>query len=125
LAQSGAVENDLVLQGRWIGPAQVQQVQHLLESHPDWSRYRLSRALCVLWEWRAPNGQLKDMAARTLLLKLEQRGHVCLPPKRRPSPNRMLHKKLGAVAHAREPIHGALAPLEIVELSQRPDELPL
>ena len=43
-------------------------------AHPDWSRYRLSRHLASLWDWRNPAGQLKDMAARTLLLKLEQRG---------------------------------------------------
>jgi hypothetical protein len=108
--------------------AQLQQVRDLLGAHPDWSRYRLSRQLCALWNWRAPNGQLKDMAARTLLLKLEQRGHLRLPPKRQPSPNRMRHKRVRPVAHAREPIGGPLAqltPLEVVELSQRPDQLPL
>jgi hypothetical protein len=82
----------------------------------------------VLWNWRAPNGQLKDMAARTLLLKLEQRGYVRLPAKRRASPNRMLHKQVRPVAHAHEPIQeslGQLTPLQFIELSQRPDHLPL
>jgi hypothetical protein len=128
LAQSGAVESTLVLQGRSIGSAQLQRVQHLLESHPEWSRYRLARELCLLWNWRAPNGPLKDMAARTLLLKLEERGHVCLPPKRRPSPNRMLHKQLRPVVHASQPITDPLAqlrPLEVKELSQWPEGLPL
>jgi len=76
------MERGLVLQGRSIGPAQLQQVQ--LESHPEWSRYRLSRQLCWLWNWRPRNGQLKDMAARTLLLKLESRfpRDLCLPQKR-------------------------------------------
>jgi Druantia protein DruA len=122
------VEHVLSLQGRVIGAAQLQQLRQLLTRHPEWSRYRLSRELCSLWDWRAPNGQIKDMAARTLLLKLEQRGHVCLPPKRRASPNRMLHKKLRVVAHAREPIRDPLVqltPVEVIELSQRPQELPL
>jgi hypothetical protein len=111
-----------------MGPAQLQQVRDLLGAHPDWSRYRLSRELCALWNWRAPNGQMQDMAARTLLLKLEERGHLRLPPKRRASPNRMLHKQVRAVAHAGEPIRSPLAqltPLEVIELSQRPDQLPL
>ena len=128
MVQSGVVESVLVLQGRRISPAELQQVQHLVESHPDWSRYQLSRQLCSLWNWRAPNGQLKDMAARTLLLKLEQRGHLCLPQKRRPSPNRMLHKQLQPVAHASQPITEALArlsPLQIKELSQWPEGLAL
>lgn len=128
MVQSGGVESVLVLQGRAISRAELQLVQHLLEIHLDWSRYRLSRQLCSLWNWRAPNGQLKDMAARTLLLKLEQRGHICLPQKRRPSPNRMLHKQLQSVAHARQPITEPLAhlrPLQIKELSQWPDGLAL
>jgi hypothetical protein len=95
------VENDLVLQGRALGPAEVQQVQHLLASHPDWSRYRLSRELCQLWDWRAPNGQIQDMAARTLLLKLEQRRWISLPARRWASPNRMQHKTVPPVEPAR------------------------
>lgn len=125
---SGAVQCALVLQGRSIGAAELLQLRSLLESRPEWSRYRLSVELCLLWNWRAPNGQLKDMAARTLLLKLEQRGQVRLPPKRRPSPNRMLHKQVRAVAHTREAIHdplAQLAPLAVIELSQRPEDLPL
>jgi hypothetical protein len=122
------VEGTLILQGRAIGAAALQQVQQLVASHPQWSRYRLSRELCVLWNWRAPNGLLKDMAARTLLLKLAQRGHVVLPEKRRPSPNRMLHKELHPAAHDSQPITGSLAqlrPLEVRELSQCPEELAL
>ncbi|MBE7503283.1 MAG: hypothetical protein HS113_23955 [Verrucomicrobiales bacterium] len=38
--------------------------------HPDWHRTSLSR-LCELWNWRNAAGRLKDMAARTLLLKLQ------------------------------------------------------
>lgn len=122
------MENVLALQGRAIGPAELQQMRHLLETHPEWSRYRLSREVCLLWNWRAPNGQLKDMAARTLLLKLADRGHLCLPAKRRASPNRMLHKQIVPVAHATEPIAEPLSqlrPLEVKELSQWPKELPL
>jgi hypothetical protein len=128
LAQSRVVESVFVLQGRAMGAAQLQQVQELAQSHPQWSRYRLSRELCVLWNWRAPNGLLKDMAARTLLLKLAERGHVVLPEKRRPSPNRMLHKQLHPVTHESQPITGSLAqlrPLELTELSQRPQGLAL
>jgi len=122
------VDSTLVLQGRVVGAADLQLLRQLLESHPEWSRYRLSVELCRLWQWRAPNGQLQDMAARTLLLKLEQRGYVRLPAKRRASPNRMLHKQVRPVPHAREPIREPLAqltPLEVIELSQQPEPLPL
>ena len=122
------MEQSFVLQGRVIGDAELGQVRHLLRSHAEWSRYRLSRELCSLWKWLAPNGQMQDMAARSLLLKLEQRGLLVLPPKRCASPNRMLHKKLRPVDHGQEPISEALAslmPLEVAELSQRPGDLAL
>jgi len=117
------MDTDWVIQGRRIKPADLRSIQSLLAENPTWSRYRLSRWLCQLWDWRDPQGQLKDMAARALLLKLEQRGWIALPAKRRASPNRMRHKKVGWVDHATEPITGSLTPLlplQVREVSQRP-----
>jgi hypothetical protein len=122
------VENSQVIQGRVIGPGEVAQVRSLLATHPEWSRYRLSRELCQLWDWRSLTGQIKDMAARTLLLKLAQRGWVTLPARRRPSPNRMRHKQIQKLAHPDDPIQGALRelqPLQFLELSQAPEVGPV
>jgi hypothetical protein len=121
--QSWGVEESQVIQGRVIGPVELEQVRCLLATHPEWSRYRLSRELCQVWGWRNLTGQIKDMAARTLLLKLEQRGWVTLPTRRWPSPNRMLHKQIRRLAHPTDPITGALGelqPLQILELSRSP-----
>jgi hypothetical protein len=57
-------------------------VRALIAQHPDWHRTALSRHLCELWNWRNGAGRLKDMAARTLLLKLHARGLIELPPPR-------------------------------------------
>jgi hypothetical protein len=122
------VDRKCVIQGRLIGAADVAAIRELITKKPSFSRYRLSRVLCELWNWRDPTGQIKDMAARTLLLKLEQRGWICLPAKRWASPNRMRHKKVAAVEHASQPIAGplsALRPLQVRELSQWPQDLPL
>ena len=59
----------IILQGRPLGPEQLAQVQKLIAANGQWSRYRLSREPALLWNWRTAQGQLKDMAARTLLLK--------------------------------------------------------
>ena len=126
--QSGGMEGSLVLQGRQIGPAELLQVRQLLAAQPQWSRYRLSRQLCSVWNWRSPTGQIKDMAARSLLLKLEQRGLVVLPTRRRSSPNRMRHKQVRCLAHPTEPVCGPLSelvPLQFHECSQQPEELPV
>ena len=69
------MEKSLVIQGRQIGPAELEQVRGLLATHPEGSRYRLSRELCRVWNWRNQVGQIKDMAARALLLKLAQRAY--------------------------------------------------
>jgi len=74
------------IQGHQIGPLELAQVGALRAEHPEGSRYRLSRQLATLWDWRNPVGQLKDLAARTLLLKLEQRGWNTLPACRYASP---------------------------------------
>jgi hypothetical protein len=122
------MDAESIVQGRLIGLKELESIQRLLAENPQWTRTRISRALCELWDWRAPNGQLKDMAARTLLRKLEQRGCVRLPAQRWAPPNRMRSKRLRPVDHATEPIHCPLIeflPLEIRELSQFPQELPL
>ena len=79
----------LTLQGRELGPAELNSIRQLLSAHPDWSRRRLSQGLCEQWNWRNDAGQLKDMAGRSLLLKLEQRGHIQLPARRQVPSNRM------------------------------------
>lgn len=107
-----------VIQGRRIGPEQLHQVRALVATHPQWSRYRLSRELCALWDWRTATGQWKDMAARTLLLKLDRRGWVRLPERRVPSPNR--HRLVAPAQRQweRTPISGSLSGLGPVELTE-------
>ena len=58
----------------------LRELRALIAQHPDWHRTALSRHLCELWNWRNGAGRLKDMAARTLLLKLQARGMIKLPP---------------------------------------------
>jgi len=112
------------MQGRRIEPAQFLEVRDLVAAHPRWSRYRLSRELCVLWDWRTPTGQWKDMAARTLMLKLAQRGWISLPERRGLSPNR--HRLAAPPERAWEttPITGTLSDLgalKITEVSSQPE----
>ena len=68
------------LQGRVLTGEDVALVRELIAQHADWNRTALSRHLCELWNWRNGAGRLKDMAARTLLLKLQARGLIELPP---------------------------------------------
>ena len=71
-----------IIQGRKISGIQLDQIRGLLRENPQWSRRRLSIELCQLWDWRGSFGQLKDMAARSLLNKLSDRRWIDLPPRR-------------------------------------------
>lgn len=73
---------EMVLQGRPINPAEMAWLAGWINEHPQWSRKRFARELCQRWEWVDGHGRLKDFAARSLLLKLEARGLIKLPPLR-------------------------------------------
>ena len=73
-----------IIQGRCITSATVTLICGMLAENPAWNRSRLSRELCEKWNWRNDKGLLKDMACRTLLLKLERSGEICLPLRQNP-----------------------------------------
>lgn len=77
------MQDSTIIQGRKIIPADIYQIRKLLTSNPLWHRTQVSRELCKIWHWQKANGQLKDMACRTLLLKLERAGYIVLPNRRR------------------------------------------
>ena len=102
----------MVVQGRELSADDIGEIKGLLVEHPDWGRTRLSEELCHRWDWSNAQGRPKDMAARTLLLKLERTGHVLLPPRQRPSSNEHRNRIVPVVAPATEPIHGLLRDLQ-------------
>lgn len=83
------MEATLIIQGRPVAAPELERIRQWLGENPHWSRWRLSRELAQRWDWRNGAGQLKDMAARTLLGKLAQRGLIELPPRRQVPTNRM------------------------------------
>lgn len=109
-----------ILQGRQIGAAELEQIRQFLAEYPRWSRWRLSRELALLWNWRNGAGRLKDMAARALLLKLEQRGWIDLPARRRTPSNRMRHKRLPELdlAAPQAPVTEALKALQPLVINE-------
>ena len=73
----------LRIRGREVGSKELEQIRGWLGLHPHWSRRRLSEELARDWDWRTPTGQLKDIAARDLLNRLEARGLIRLPARQR------------------------------------------
>ena len=65
----------------------IQFIQHLISQHYARGRSHISWLLCQAWQWVQPNGKLKEYAARDLLLRLEEKGFIELPPRLRPKNN--------------------------------------
>jgi len=107
----------MVMQGRSITAAEIGLIRDLMAAHPDWGRTRLSEELCRRWDWRNAQGRIKDMAARTLLLKLERRGFIELPARQRPSSNEFRNRRVPTVEHVSEPIRDRLADLRPLTVS--------
>ena len=118
----------MVIQGRKITDGEIALIRDLMAQHRDWGRTRLSEELCRCWNWRNAQGRIKDMAARTLLLKLERRGCIELPARQRPSSNHFRNRRAPLVEPAAEPIRSDLSKLRPLSASlvvHRSDDLRL
>ena len=118
----------MVIQGRHIATDEIAFISGLMAEHADWGRTRLSEELCRRWNWRNAQGRIKDMAARTLLLKLERRGLIELPARQRPSSNHLRNRHLPGEVPAGEPIRGSLRelrPLSATLVKPRSDDVRL
>jgi hypothetical protein len=66
--------------GRVFGPQEIERVRAIIRAHPQASRQQLSYRVCEVFDWRKPDGGLKDMSCRVALLRLHQAGLIELPP---------------------------------------------
>lgn len=120
------MEAKLTYRGRVVSPQDVAFIQALIDAHPEASRRALSQKLCAHWDWRQPNGQLRDMLCRSLMLALHRAGHIVLPPVRcRPPNNVVARRRPGALAVDARPLRAPLAelkPLAIRQVRGTPEE---
>jgi len=118
----------VTLQGRQLRPSDIEFVRQLIADHPAWSRRQISIALCEAWDWRNAKGVLKDMASRSLLVKLHERARIELPPRRRPPVIRMTGREPVDVAHDTTVISDSLRllqPLRVIAVHEHPEYEPL
>jgi len=76
------MEVKLKHRGREVTSEDVEFIRALIARHPDASRRALSKLLCEAWNWRQPNGALRDMVCRGLMLELHRAALIELPPPR-------------------------------------------
>ncbi|MEK7756128.1 MAG: DUF4338 domain-containing protein [Planctomycetota bacterium] len=54
----------------------------LIADNPNATRFRLSRLVCQILDWRRPDGRLKDMSCRVAMIRMQRDGLIHLPPPR-------------------------------------------
>jgi hypothetical protein len=113
------MEVKLSYRGRVIHPQDIAFIQALIDAHPGMSRRALSKELCERWDWRQPNGQLRDMVCRSLMLELHRAEHIELPPVRFRVPNNVVaRRKPAAMAVDSNPLRTTLSRLRPLEIRQ-------
>jgi hypothetical protein len=110
-----------ICQGRIITQDDMDTIRDIIHNNPDWNRTRISKELCKKWDWYTPYGQLKDMACRTLLLKLHRANLITLPPSLCSTINSSRGKKKVFEPHDRTPVNTSLSQLKPLSFSQVKD----
>jgi len=111
--------------GRVVTDTDVAFIQRLIAAHPSATRRALSLRLCEAWNWVQPNGVLRDMVCRGLLLTLYRAGHIELPPARKSNPLGPKRRTPSRTMLRWDPIEGPLGnilPLTIVPVRRTADE---
>lgn len=112
--------------GKVVDGADVAFINQLIKDNPNDSRRALSKKLCMAWNWVQPNGALKDMVCRGLMLELHRAGHIELPTVRQYNPNPFVDRKKPDIVKTDEtPIEGKLSqikPLRFRQVRRTPEE---
>lgn len=71
-------------------------------------RTKISEEVCRKWDWRSPNGQWKDIAARDMLRALDKAGKITLPPPLSATRRAGQKYRCKQLAHNTDPVHSPL-----------------
>ncbi len=110
------MKQKLTIQGRVLTPSDIDFICKAIQKHWDKGRKFISRYICEQWRWVQPNGLLKDMACRGLLLRLESLGLIVLPPRKRQANNHLRNRRSFSVQVDTTPIKATLKDILPIEL---------
>ena len=107
----------LTIRKRTIEQDDILQIQATVDEHWAKGRKHISMELCRLWDWLQPSGRLKDMACREILLTLNRKGLISLPPPLTPNANNhKRNKTILEIAADQTPLQVHISKLPQVEL---------
>jgi hypothetical protein len=110
---------------RTIDKDTLETIQAAIDRHWNKGRKHISKVLCQKWNWRQPNGQLKDMACREVLLTLDRKGLITLPPRLIGAHNDKRNRSIALIEIDQTPLNGNLsnfAPVRLKSVRNTPLE---
>lgn len=120
------MESSWTYRHRTVTEADLAFVRRLVLENPAASRRELSRKLCEAWNWVQPNGTLRDMVCRGLMLHLHREGLIELPPVRYKRYNPLVERRRPALIPADTTGLNAnlkdIRPLEFRQVRRAPEE---
>lgn len=73
----------MIFRGKEFSDSDIDFIRKTISDNPSLNRRKLSILVCQQFDWRQPNGRLKDRACRDVLLRMNRKGVIQLPPPRR------------------------------------------
>jgi len=110
--------------GKLLDLDDLEMIRRIIDSDPSATRAQISRDVCLAWSWFKPDGCLKDMSCRVLLLKLYRLGLVTLPEPRVTNGNGQKFSRRTKRGDPKENIAGpvqSLLPLELQRVASKKD----
>ena len=106
----------ITIRKRTIHNTDLDLIQATVNRHWDKGRKQISKILCQEWNWLQPNGRLKDMACREILLTLNRKGLITLPPRFNSANNDKRNRSIPVVEIDQTPLRRKLSDLPPVKL---------
>ncbi len=106
----------ITIRKRTITADDIVPIQATINEHWAKGRKHISRILCRQWNWLQPNGRLKDMACRDVLLTLSRTGLITLPPILNNANNEKRNRTIPVVNIDQSSLHETLANLGPIDL---------
>jgi len=78
--------------GEDLGPEEIARIREIVRRRRGAPRLELSRRVCRAFDWRRTNGELRARACLDLLVRLDARGLIRLPPPRSPGSRKAQEK---------------------------------
>jgi hypothetical protein len=105
--------------GKVVIDVDIALIRQLILDNPNDSRWALSKKLCRAWNWVQPNGALKDMVCRGLMLELHRAGHIRLPAKKRRVNNPFVNRtKPAKITIDQSPVNEKLSQIKPLRFCQ-------